>query len=388
MEESESFVIHVLPRALQGCDGLSTAVLGMTEELAKLNAIRVIMLGRKTWFERIGSLSFPQLSVESKYSMGTFGITPSIVSDFLTKNKNLSGVIHLHGMCSSFNLLLGASAKKSALPVIMHPHGMLMPWALRQHMLRKRIALSLFYRRHLSQVKAFIATSELEFEELRNFGLTQPVAVIPNGITLACTQEKKEKFDLMTNNSIRTALFLSRMAPVKGLEDLLNAWNSLKPHGWRLMLAGPDENGYLSKVLEMIRQLRLENSVEYVGVIQGHRKSEIFKRADLFVLPSYSENFGIVIAEALSAGLPVITTQSTQWKTLQDFECGFWTGTGYADLMEVMSIALSLPRQQLQEMGKRGPDCVKKYEWITVSNDLLKFYRWVSGQESRPEFVR
>jgi glycosyltransferase involved in cell wall biosynthesis len=300
----------------------------MTEELAKLNAIRVIMLGRKTWFERIGSLSFPQLSVESKYSMGTFGITPSIVSDFLTKNKNLSGVIHLHGMCSSFNLLLGASAKKSALPVIMHPHGMLMPWALRQHMLRKRIALSLFYRRHLSQVKAFIATSELEFEELRNFGLTQPVAVIPNGITLACTQEKKEKFDLMTNNSIRTALFLSRMAPVKGLEDLLNAWNSLKPHGWRLMLAGPDENGYLSKVLEMIRQLRLENSVEYVGVIQGHRKSEIFKRADLFVLPSYSENFGIVIAEALSAGLPVITTQSTPWKTLQSFEWVWATGTG------------------------------------------------------------
>src|SRR6185369_15513882 len=107
------------------------------------------------------------------------------------------------------------------------------------------------------------------------------------------------------------ALFLSRIHPKKGLLNLIEAWARLRPKNWELCIAGPDETNHLAAVMRLLGSFGLERQVRFLGELWGDAKSQAFLDSDLFVLPSFSENFGLVIAEALAHGIPVITTQAT-----------------------------------------------------------------------------
>jgi glycosyltransferase involved in cell wall biosynthesis len=182
-------------------------------------------------------------------------------------------------------------------------------------------------------------------------------------------------------------LFLGRIHPKKGLLNLIDAWGKVRPAHWRLCIAGPDEEGHLTEVLKKVRMLGLEESVNYIGEVEGETKSATFEKADLFVLPSFSENFGVVVAEALAHGVPVITTCSTPWEELPRYGCG-WSIEPTADaLTETLKDALNMEPADLRAMGEKGISYVRRYDWHTIALQTVAVYQWVLGKGPMPTCV-
>ena len=123
--------------------------------------------------------------------------------------------------------------------------------------------------------------------------------------------------------------------------------------------------------------------------MDGQEKMQAYQNAQLFVLPSYSENFGIVVAEALACGTPVITTKGTPWEDLETHQCGWWIEIGVAPLKAVLEKVLSLSPKQLELMGKNGRQLMEqKYSMEAVAKHMYELYEWLLKKRERPHFVR
>ena len=262
---------------------------------------------------------------------------------------------------------------------------MLEPWALNHKALKKRIALALFQWRDLVTAHLLVATSSVEYENIRKLGLRMPVAIIPNGVALNAGSLPVQARQAGRS---RVALFLSRVHPVKGLLNLVHAWAQLAPVGWRLRIAGPDEAGHLKDVLALVRKLGIQDSVDYVGAIDGVAKSALYNSADVFVLPTFTENFGLVVAKALTHGLPVITTRGAPWADLTTYDCGWWVDVGVDPLVHALREAMALSDDERQAMGARGREYVQRYNWDDIAQHTIEVYRWVLGEGPQPNCVR
>lgn len=290
-------------------------------------------------------------------------------------------LIHLHGLWQYHAWASHRVAQQTHVPLVISPRGMLEPWALRQGRTQKWIAGVLFQRRMLEQAACIVATSRLEAEGLRSAGVTSPVAIIPNGVDVPPEHWRALGEASRGAGVRRTALFLSRVHPKKGILDLLSAWKVLAPRDWRLRIVGPSEGGHAGVVAAYIHAHGLRESVTLEGPLWGDDKRQALAEAALFILPSYSENFGLVIAEALAAAVPVITTKATPWQELVTERCGWWSEVGAAALTEVLNGALNTPAADLAAMGRRGRALMeRRYSWRTVAEDMMELYRWVLGE--------
>jgi len=264
---------------------------------------------------------------------------------------------------------------------------MLEPWALNHRAWKKRAALALFQRRDLNAADLLIASTLREQESFRRLGFERPVAIIPHGIRPVTESEAAPANGSKNAQRVRTVLFLSRLHPVKGLPNLINAWARLAPRGWRLVIAGPDEGGHLQEIQAAIRRLGIGDSVQYVGEVRDEVKSALYRAADLFVLPTHTENFGIVIAEALAHGVPVITTRGAPWAEIETHDCGWWIDIGEEPLVKAMQEAMGMSDEARGEMGSRGRELAQRYEWTGIARQLHAAYRWLLGNGERPDCV-
>lgn len=187
---------------------------------------------------------------------------------------------------------------------------------------------------------------------------------------------------------------MSRMHPKKGVMELMEAWGRLVVSrqssvvsGWECELvytvSGELEKEYEAKVKARVKELGLEDQFIFTGALDDEKKWKAYGRADLFVLPTYSENFGIVVAEALWAGVPVITTKGTPWKELEDRKCGKWIdlpgeGSNPSDwpaLVSALKEMMSMSDDERWQMGERGRMLVEeKYTWDAVVKAMVKGY--------------
>ena len=265
-------------------------------------------------------------------------------------------------------------------------HGMLGGVSLANRSMRKRIALRLYQRADIEGATALIATAEAELEQVRQAGIRRPVAVIPFGATSPARQQLF--FEARRGEpASRNVLYLSRVTPRKGLPELMRAWAALNPRGWRLRIAGPDDGGYLEKIRALGRELGVESSVDYLGEVRGQAKEEAFGAADLFVLPSEHENFGVVVLEALQRGIPVITTKATPWQELVATGSGWWIDFGAEPLRSALGDATALDDQERRGMGARARSLSLRFDWQVVARTTVDVYRWALGLGSRPECV-
>ena len=186
----------------------------------------------------------------------------------------------------------------------------------------------------------------------------------------------------------RTILCLSRIHRKKGLMHLVEAWNNLRPQGWRVVIAGQDDAGYRGELESAIRRFKLTDDFIFHGFVSMEEKAQLYREADLFVLPTYSENFGLVVPEALSHGIPVITTRGTPWEELNLYRCGWWTEIGTDPLTETLREALALPDSELKDMGLRGQKLVEeRYSFSRLSEELKSLYQWLITGGEPPPFV-
>ena len=309
------------------------------------------------------------------------------VADFegMTERLGEFDLLHDHGLWLPCNHRIANAARALELPRIVSPRGMLEPWALNHKKWKKKIAWQLYQKKDLETAACLHATAESEAEQLRELGLRAPIAVIPNGVD---EMDHDAQFKIQSNNGPYTALFLSRIHPKKGLPLLIEAWAKVKPTGWRMRVVGPEEAGHLSELKELVVKAGLEESWQFEGPLDGESKWQAYSEADLFILPTYSENFGIVVAEALAAGVPVITTQGTPWIQLQTKGCGWWVSADSSSIANALGEAVTLPRKELREMGARGRSLVKRdYSWDRIGEQMRDCYLWLLGRGSKPSFV-
>ena len=291
------------------------------------------------------------------------------------------GLVHDHGLWLPTNHASARAAARARVPFVVSTRGMLTEWALRFNAGKKKAAWALYQRRDLQSARLFHATAEQELEDIRRAGLRQPVVLIPNGVELP------DRARGAPTGAVRKALFLSRIHPKKGLINLARAWAEVRPEGWELVLAGPDEGGHRAEVERVIRELGLEG-VRWTGEVDDRAKWDLYYDADLFVLPTFSENFGIVVAESLAAGIPAITTTGTPWSVLEERGCGWWIDTGVEPLVAALEEATSLSDERRLAMGQRGHTYVEEeLSWAHVAAEMRAAYAWVLEGGPRPDAV-
>lgn len=285
-------------------------------------------------------------------------------------------VLHDNGIWWPHNHRLAALATERGIPRVVSTRGMLEPWAMSHKRLKKRVAWWLYQRRDLTQALCHHTTAEAEAANVQRLGLGVPVRMIPNGVDVPqASRTTARRDDARAGPEQKTALFLGRIYPVKGLPKLVEAWARVRPAGWRLLIVGPDEAGHRAEVQKIVAAAGLSETILFAGPLDGHAKWRAFAEADLFVLPSHSESFGMAIAEALAHGLPVLTTTGAPWPMLPRRGCGWWVDPTLDGLTQGLRQATSLDSPTLKAMGAKGRELVtSEFGWGHVTKQYVLMY--------------
>lgn len=259
--------------------------------------------------------------------------------------------------------------------VVLSPHGMLEPWILRRHYwTRKLPALLLYQRGAVRRADLLHATAESERENLTALGWNTRIGVVANGVDVAAIE--------MKHSWRRTGrlLFLSRVHPKKGVEFLLESMKALKNESIEILIAGEGEPSYIEELKTLAGRLGVADRVKFLGGVYGEEKWRLYREADLFVLPTHSENFGIVIAEALASGTPVVTTKGTPWHELETSHCGWWTEIGTQPTTHALRSFLALSEDELEQMGRCGRKLIEEqYSTEKIASDMVGLYHSLSS---------
>jgi glycosyltransferase involved in cell wall biosynthesis len=374
-------VVHVTTATNREAAGVQAAVDGMVAGLAGVPDLRLVQLGLLPEGETWECGATEQVRRVRLRSIGprTFSYTPGLRAAIRAERPD---VVHLHGIWQYPCIASTAAARRPGSTVVLSPHGMLSARALAHRSLKKHLAWLAYQRRSLARVDLIHVTSAAERADVRRAGLRQPVAMIPFGVNVPAHCPDRVPTGPMT------ALFLSRIHPIKGIVDLVRAWARVRPAGWRLVISGPDECGHRQDVVREISEQGLGASVSIEDPRWGRQREETVAAADLFVLPSHSENFGLAVAEALAQGVPVLTTRGAPWESIVGARCGWWVPVGERGLEAGIEEACGLGRDALLEMGRRGWRMMRdQFAWETCSARLAAVYRWSCGKGPRPESV-
>lgn len=334
------------------------------------------------WGGREGALPPPDTLVETAF----VSARPPVLHARPFRDRALAlietngvDVVHDHGVWLPTNWASAAAAREAGIPYVLTTRGMLEPWARRHNRWKKTIAWYGYQKRILRDASLLHATADAEAQNLRDLGLQAPIVVAHNGVDVPDAPKTQ-----CSPDGPRTALFLSRIHPKKGLFNLMDAWAAVRPSGWRLLVVGPDEN-HESDVRTRARANGIADDVSFPGPVADDDKWDLYRSSDLFVLPTFSENFGVVVAEALASGIPAITTTGAPWKDLNDYDCGWWIETGVDPLVTALEDATSRSDAERMAMGRRGRDLIaSEYSWEATAHTLADAYAWLTTSASPP----
>lgn len=285
-------------------------------------------------------------------------------------------ILHDNGLWMPHNHQLSSFAIAYNIPRVVHVRGMLQPWAVNHKKWKKKFAWFLYQKNDLKYAQCILTTSEQEASTVHSYELGASIRCVPNGVDIQDGFLSEECIANQSHvNDKKVALFLGRIHPVKGLPLLIDAWAEVRPKGWVLKIAGPDEAGHKAEIEKLIRNRNLSDVVSLIGPVAKENKEALYLSTDLFVLPTYTENFGMVIGEALSYGIPVLTTKGAPWSILAEYNCGWWVDISVEGIVEGLRQAVSCNKPVLWEMGSRGRKLIKEhFSWEAVSSKTISIY--------------
>lgn len=307
------------------------------------------------------------------YRVKLISISSLLTTDQLT--DSYYDVVHIHGLWSPKLHKASRWARKNRLPIVWSPHGMLQKVALKTRWFRKYLALLLYQWRDLSKADLLHATAGKEKEAIRRLGLKNEVVVAPLGVRV----QLNEGMQILAPKEKRRLLFVSRVQKIKGLPNLIEAWSCLPKEiktDWEVRIVGPDQEGHIQELMLQSEELGVSGDFVFVGPKYADDLDKEYRSADLFILPSHSENFGSVVIEALARGVPVICSQGAPWEELETYKCGWWPEDSVNALQSTLIKAMSLSDEECKEMGKRGRKLVEeKYTWEAVCKAMIRGYK-------------
>ena len=291
-------------------------------------------------------------------------------------------VVHHHGLWLRTLDYARRSSAKSSAPLVISPRGMMSPWAWHHHRKQKSLAARWIHPGAFAAASGWHATSEEEADDIRRLGFTQPVCVAPNGVAAIRAEDENVSAAFWTKTypalaKRRVALFYSRFHAKKRVLELIDLWLSSPRTDWLLLLAGiPEEYSVRQLETYVLRQ----GGSGRIIVHDGTDAPAPYAVASLFLLPSHSENFGLVVAEALVRGVPVLTTDTTPWQTLDAVgsgRCVSWSAYGPA-----LKALLAETPEALAARGLPGSIWAQeKFSWTKTAQTLVTFYETLGANQ-------
>jgi poly(glycerol-phosphate) alpha-glucosyltransferase len=303
-------------------------------------------------------------------------------------------IVLLHGLWKFTSAAALQWHRRSGRPFIVHPHGMLDPWALRNSGWKKRVA-SLFYENATLRSAACIrALCESEAQSIRDYGLMNPICVIPNGIDLPnLGTPPNSEFRIPNSEGRNVLLYLGRLHPKKNLGPLLRAWATAQSEvsaarNWLLAIAGWDEGGYEATLRAAAAELQL-SSVVFLGPLFGEDKAAALRRIDAFILPSLSEGLPMVVLEAWAYAKPVLMTAACNLPEGFRARAALQIGTAAEEMLPGLQQMTGMEPEQRTAMGRNGRDLVaQNFSWEKIGKEMRRVCQWVVHGGEAPASVR
>jgi glycosyltransferase involved in cell wall biosynthesis len=365
--------------------GMYESVRGLAKAVASTNA-DVRVFGIRDEHSAVDLQEWEPLSVQTfRPRLRAWGYSNQLVPAMLDADLD---ILSIHGLWKYCSLGSQRWHQRTGRPYVVHPHGMLEPWALRNARWKKRMAAALYENQHLCKAACLRALSEAEARSIRGYGLRNPICVIPNGIDLPKLSEGSGKSQ---SEGGRTLLYLGRLHRKKNLANLIRAWNETfksqdrNSGSWVLAIAGWDESGYESE----LKQIVAGASVVFLGPQFGSKKGECYRRCDAFVLPSLSEGLPMTVLEAWSYGKPVLMTAECNLPEGFQANAALRIGTTPTEIAAGLKQLVEIDDDDRATMGTRGRTLVAtKFSWTRIREEMRAAYNWALGGGAPPETIR
>ena len=390
--------LEVIPSVSPTFGGPSTVVLNLTRairsqgvdaEIATTNDNFIgtldIPLSQRVEYEQVPIWFFPRFPVRMKEFLFSGSLSHWLWLN--TRNYNLTIAHYLFSYAPS---CLATIARLQNIPYGVRTIGQLTPWALAQSRFKKQIYTALIERRNLEHAAFVHCTSSEEATDVTRLGIKTPKVVLPLGVNppqiiSAAKLELHHRYHIPEN--IPVILFLSRLHPKKRPDLLIQVLGQLvaQKQPFHLILAGSGDTNYLDSLHQLIALYNIQEQTTFTGFVTGRDKDLLFQGSDLFVLPTYSENFGIVLAEAMVAGLPVITTSGAQISTeIVQAKAGLIVDS--ESQLQLAIIQLLQSPNLRQELGENGRQfALQKYSWPAIAKQFITVYEMILKKEKLPE---
>lgn len=286
--------------------------------------------------------------------------------------------VHFHGLWQPRYARIAAQCRKAGIPFVISPHGMLELWAWRHKAWKKWPYYYLIERPLLRRAACVLATAESEAERLAKFLPGRRIESLPLGTTsTAMPDYGNARVKLDWKSDERVLLFLSRIHVKKGLNLLLKALTEIPiPNNTRLVIVGGGDPEYVESLNTMVREYQAQlPRVDWIGEVWGEERWAYFQGADLFCLPTYSENFGLVVLEALQVGTPVLTTHTTPWAEHLHSDRGFLAHPSVESLKPVLSEFFAQPPQPSEVRNETAQWAHSTFSWSNLAPRYRTLYQ-------------
>jgi glycosyltransferase involved in cell wall biosynthesis len=313
-------VLHVIPSVSPAHGGPSHALIGMVRGVVREGlSVDVVT----TPADRDGDLDVP-LNGFVEQDGARYRFFPRQpprswtfswpLTRWLYRHLGKYDVVHVHALFSYPTLAACHACRRRGVPYVLRPAGMLDPWCLANARWKKSPYYALLERRNLAGAAAVHATSQAEAANIARLGFGEKTWVIPLAVDLPDPAPRSEAPPAGAGLRV---LYLGRLHPKKGVPVLFRAIAAVRRGGVEvsLIVAGDGDPAYRERLLKNVRELGIEDQVQFIGFVDGPQKAAAFRAADLFVLPSYQENFGVAALEAMSYGMPVVVSDQVALAT-------------------------------------------------------------------------
>jgi glycosyltransferase involved in cell wall biosynthesis len=318
-------------------------------------------------------------------------VSPLLVGH-LPRYVGWADVVHLRSVYSFPTIPTLLMCRALNKPLVWSPHGSLQRWSGSRRPKTKAIWEAIC--RAVAPRKMILhATCDEEAKESGKRFPKAEIAVIPHGIAVP------EQTRHVEARGLFRLLYLGLLNPKKGIETLLAACKIIEERdelSWSLTIAGSGDPRYTemlrAKIIELgfrlregsslseqedgIQKERLRN-VHLVGHVTGNAKEELFENADILVLPSYTENFGMVVVEALAHGIPVVASTGTPWSRIEQKECGLWVHNDPESLANAIRRMKHLPLRKMGDNGRKWMQ--EEFIWQHRTQEMLQSYERLTG---------